>query len=98
LRYDLFTKLEEVRESEGLSDIAKITEAKFTDLWSGVWKTFESVRCDIFNFMMSNKDKKTDYTKEEAKRIMQQAYVTWARPTEDEKKKNKWSQFSDDVT
>ena len=53
LRYDLFMKLEAYKEENKLSDASKIDEQKFNSMWYEVWDSFESVRHEIFNFMMT---------------------------------------------
>lgn len=66
-------------------------------MWAMVWSHFEDVRTEIFNLMMQGDDApdKT-YTQPEAKRIMQEAYVTFARPLE-EGVANPWAEKVADV-
>ena len=53
----------------------QIPEELFNKMRTAVWGTFENVRVEIFSSMMEN-----DYDQPTSKRLMQQAYATYARP------------------
>lgn len=63
-----------------------------------VWSAFEKVRCEIFNFLMNEEEGSTVYTEADCKRLMQQAYVQYARQTPEEKQNREASHFADAVT
>jgi len=69
-------------------EISKISDKEFVEIWSKFWENFEETRTEIFNLLMGSDGTPAKYTQQDAKRIMQQAYVTFARPTQDELKNN----------
>ena len=99
LRFDFWSKCQDQVEKEKLMDITKVPRERMDQIWNEeVWSTFEKVRCEIFNFLMNEEEGKTVYTEADCKRLMQQAYVQYARQTEEEKKKFEASHFADAVT
>lgn len=91
LRFDFYQKIVEFCQEEKIADVSKVGDREFVEIWQKHWAQFEEIRTEIFNFMMTTSKSKTKFTQAEAKRIMQQAYVTYARPTEEELKEKKIS-------
>jgi len=85
LRFDFYQALSKHAKEAGIP-VEKVDKEKFVDIWRTFWENFEGIRTEIFNLLMGTDDSPAKWTQQDAKRIMQQAYVTFARPTEDELK------------
>lgn len=98
LRYEFNLQVEQYMEENKIDSITKINKGENSivdKLWRENWKNFEQHRQTILNLMLSkeSEDIKCNYTQQEAKKIMQQAFMTFAIPQGNDRP----SQFFEEV-